>query len=76
LSLLEVGFGIDERDQGRIFPVAIGQDARVALDDVVKSWPLNARIEKGDNFWVEFFNYDTANPHTVSVILDVEKETC
>jgi hypothetical protein len=73
-ALVEVGFGIDERELGRIFPNGTGFDARVALNNATQTWPLNIGVERGDRYWVEVFNYDGANPHTISVILTIELE--
>ena len=73
-ALVEVAFGIDARDIGRVFPIGVGGEPRIALNDATKTWPLNVWLERGDNTWYEIFNYDTINPHTISVILDVETE--
>ncbi len=74
-ALVEVGAGIEERYIGRIFPVGLtGTEPRIALDDATKTWPLNVWIDHGDQFWIEIYNYDNTNPHTISVILDIETE--
>ena len=71
-ALVEVAFGINARSLGQVWPLDVGPAPRVALDDATKTWPLNVQIKRGENFWIEIYNFDASFAHTPSVILDVD----
>lgn len=49
-------------------------DGFVALDAATPVIPMRESVKSGEEFWVEIRNGDAINPHTISVILTLQRE--
>lgn len=45
----------------------------LALNDATPVYPFNIEIKEGEEIWVELQNTDGANPHNVTVTVDLEE---
>ena len=73
VALVLIRFGIETLGRGQVFPSPSEQ--YVALDDATKEFPLREYVEEGDAMWVEILNGDAVNPHTPSVVVELERQS-
>ena len=43
-----------------------------AMDSATPTVPMNQPVRSGQRIWVELQNLDAVNPHTVSVLIEIE----
>lgn len=65
-SLVEVAVGYSQ--DKRLLP----EEGYLALDNTTPTWTINKDTDS-DTLWTEIRNGDSANPHTISVIVNYEE---
>jgi len=60
--------------RGTIIQIAPIEDDYIALNDATINFRIDEKVEVKDKILVEIINYDSVNPHTISVIITWSKE--